>query len=41
MFLAALVFALVGPKGFAFPCFGFGIAALIIAIIFLPAFARA
>ena len=36
LFIAALVFALAGPKGFALPCVGFGAAAFIIGFLFMP-----
>ena len=36
LLLAALAFALAGPKGFALPCVGFGAAAFIIGFLFLP-----
>ena len=40
LFLAALIFALVGPKGFALSCVGFAVAAFIIASLLLPNLAR-
>ena len=36
LFIAALVFACTGPKGFALSCAGFGAAAFIIGFLFLP-----
>jgi hypothetical protein len=36
---AALVFSLFGPKGFAFPCLGFSLAGLIIAVFLMPCLA--
>ena len=37
LLLAALIFALVGPKGFALPCLGFSLAALILVVLSMPA----
>ena len=39
LFLAALIFALAGPKGFALPCVGFAVAAFIITCLLLPSLA--
>ncbi len=39
LFLAALLFALTGPKGFALPCAAFGLAAFAIGFFLLPGLA--
>jgi hypothetical protein len=41
LLIASLLLALAGPKGSAFPCFGLGVAAIVLLVYFLPALANA
>jgi hypothetical protein len=40
LLIASLLLALAGPKGSAFPCFGLGVAAIVLLVYFLPALAN-